>query len=212
MKCKLGSCGSRLNEKKGTKKSGRQSSFGFGPSSPAKMTGDFIDSSTTWRLLLSRETTVNDEDRLAILARAQGLGLRGAGGECAEVAIAINELWFEGRGELVAVANKYRWRQGRITGHVGVRVGDSIWDYEGAFDGEEGLEDFMSWGMLALDDPTWNLPSEEAADEVVFLRNLDPEKLRLKLPFCGVVDPWLALRRALRERRAGMIDENTTEQ
>jgi hypothetical protein len=143
---------------------------------------------------------MTDRERLKILAEARRLGLHGAGGACGETAIAINELLFDGKGELVAAVNKYRWKQGYLTGHVGVRVKNSIWDYEGSFDGPEGLEEFMAAGMLDPDDPDWALPNEEAAYEVSLI-HVTSEMLRSYLPFCGTVNPWTALQTAIQGKR-----------
>jgi hypothetical protein len=104
---------------------------------------------------MSTPQRFTDEQRLAVLAEAK---LDGFGGKCGEVAIAINKVLFSGAGSLVAAVNEalYR-REGRLVGHVGVLVGDSIWDCEGTFDGEDGRSEFEAWGMIDPEDQEYTL-------------------------------------------------------
>lgn len=154
-------------------------------------------------------TLLSDDDRLWILGRAEELGLSGMSGNCGAVAVAINGVLFGHTGELVAAANKYRWeRENLLTGHVGVKVGDSIWDLEGTFDGVDSdpqgsFQEFLSWGMLDHHDPDWGLPDEKAGYEVLYLRDLDAEAVTIMLPYCGVLNPFRVLNQAKEERVSG---------
>jgi hypothetical protein len=144
-----------------------------------------------------------DEDRLAILGIAQDLGLRGTGGECGMAAIAINHLLFEGKGTLVAAVNWPMYEQGRFTGHAGVRdENGSIWDAEGAFDGEEGAEEFMAWGMLDFTDVEyrdWLDTPEEAEDARII--EISERDLKRKMP-CDNGNPASILRAAIAQHLA----------
>jgi hypothetical protein len=149
-----------------------------------------------------KEELLTDDDRLSILARAQELGLVGAGGACGDTAMAINELLFGGKGEIVAAVNKYLYRyQYRAVGHFGVRVGDQIWDYEGAFDGPEGLEEFMAWGMLDPEDPDYGFWTEEDAHEVELVEGWTARDMK-EFGHCGLTSPRLLLLQAVREHTA----------
>jgi hypothetical protein len=92
--------------------------------------------------------------------------IKGFGGACAEAAMAINNVLFDGEGTLVVAANKYMWKNhGRMIGHVAVyyEPEGTYWDTEG----EKGWLDIESWGMLDFEDPSYDFPDEEAAYEVV---------------------------------------------
>ncbi len=141
---------------------------------------------------------MTDDDRLAILSIAQDFGLSGMGGECGETAIAINKLLFDGRGQLVASVNKHLWRQGRLVGHVGVRVDGVVWDAEGTYDDEEAMEEFMSWGMVDPADPDYEFPSEDDAYDVLLVEPTE-KRVRMALPFCGTVSPYDAISLAIEE-------------
>lgn len=112
-----------------------------------------------------------------ILAKARQLGLRGAGGFCGAAAVAINNALFDGQGNIVAAANEAMLNRGRLVGHVAVQVGDAYWDYEGAYKGSEGEEDFLAWGMLDPDDPSHGLTEKEAEEVVLVV--LDTEDLEV---------------------------------
>lgn len=90
----------------------------------------------------------------------------GFGGECAETAIAINDVLFNGKGKLVAAVNKWLWEnEERIVGHVAVEWNGTYWDSEG----QKNWEDIESWGMLDPDDEDYDFGDdrEENAYEVV---------------------------------------------
>jgi hypothetical protein len=115
---------------------------------------------------LSAPRTQEDLDIVfQILEKAK---IEGFGGACAEAAVAINNVLFDGEGTLVAAVNKYLWEKyGRMTGHVAVYYDPdgSYWDAEG----EKDWEHIESWGMLDPEDPDYGFPNEEAAYEVVRL-------------------------------------------
>jgi hypothetical protein len=147
---------------------------------------------------------MTDDDRLEILAEAQKRGLYGFHGECGEVALAINELLFDGEAEIVAAVNVplYR-REDRLVGHVGVRpfgFGDDIriWDAEGVYEGEEGYDEFMAKGMLDPEDPDYEFENPEEAFDAEII-TLTEEEVRRQLPWCGPYDPRKVLRAAKRK-------------
>lgn len=100
------------------------------------------------------------EDRaIAVLRRAREAKLRGFGGECAEVAIAINDVLFNDEGILVAAVNKWLWEnEGRMVGHVAVEWNRSYWDAEG----KKEWENIESWGMLDPEDPDYDFGTEDS--------------------------------------------------
>ena len=118
----------------------------------------------------------DDDWRLRVLAQAARLGLPTGGGACGAVAVAINDLLFDGKGTLVGAYNAFIWQNfdEHFIGHVGVRdARGSIWDAEGAFDGVDGLEEFRAWGMIGPDEAPWYLEDEAACDAVVAPIDLD---------------------------------------
>ena len=140
----------------------------------------------------SRELT--DEQRLQILGHAKEEGLSGWGGECGEVAIAINELLFGGRGQLVAAINVPMWKIfDRLVGHVGVRdANGSIWDADGTYDDEEDKEEFRAWGMVDPDDDDFDVSEEEAYEAEIV--EMSKEQVRQSLSDCSVRNPYDAIK------------------
>lgn len=145
------------------------------------------------------------DDRLSILAHAADLGLGCGGGACASIALAMNPLLFEGRGEVVAAVNQHIWTAHRVAiGHVGIRYRGVIWDAEGTFEGEDGLEEFLAWGMLDPDDldyadlfPADDEAREAAAYDAVLLEGDEAREAARFLDSEGEVDAKAAiLRRA----------------
>lgn len=144
---------------------------------------------------------MTDEQRLKVLGMAE---LRCFGGGCLPASVAINDILFDGKGELVMSLNKALWGQAMLVGHAGVRFEDKIWDGEGFFSGDDGLEEFLSWGMVDFHDPDYGpfLISEEEASEVCLvpvtretMRNCtDPDRM----DFGEEVD---AMKRALKRCR-----------
>lgn len=100
------------------------------------------------------------EDRaIAVLRRAREAKFRGFGGECAEVAIAINDVLFNDEGILVAAVNKWLWEnEGRMVGHVAVEWNGAYWDAEG----KKEWENIESWGMLDPEDPDYDFGTEDS--------------------------------------------------
>jgi hypothetical protein len=105
------------------------------------------------------ESEIDADHVLKVLVRAK---IYGFGGECAEAAIAINDVLFNEEGRLVAAINKWIWdNEKRIVGHVAVEVGNDYWDANG----KKSWEEIESWGMLDENDPDYNLgdnPEENA--------------------------------------------------
>ena len=112
-----------------------------------------------------RAQEMSDDDRWQILQLAVKNGLQGMGGACGETAIAINDVLFGGKGTYVAAVNEYLFNQGKLVGHIMLKVGNEYWDTEQTFDvdDEDGISKFESWGMLDESDPDWELPDENAA-------------------------------------------------
>jgi len=100
-----------------------------------------------------------------ILERAERMGFKGAGGQCAGAAMAMNAVLFSDQAKLIATVNKHLWEnENRMVGHVALETPDgAIWDAEG----EMEMDDFVEWAMLDIEDPDYNLPNEEAATKVL---------------------------------------------
>ncbi len=152
-----------------------------------------------WRQYLkegwSAPQTQEDLDiAFQILEKAK---IEGFSGVCAEAAVAINNVLFDGEGTLVAAVNKYLWeKDGRMIGHVAVyyEPDGSYWDTEG----EKDWEEIESWGMLDPEDPDYEFPNEEAAYEVI---RLEPSEDELLVQFggCSYPEKVRKLRRAKEE-------------
>lgn len=131
-------------------------SFSFNPMDLAFATGklnlDVFSES-------GEESELDIEHIQKVLVRAK---IYGFGGECAEAAIAINDVLFNKEGRLVAAINKWLWdKEKRIIGHVAVQVGEDYWDSNG----KKSWEEIESWGMLDENDPDYDLgdsPEENA--------------------------------------------------
>ena len=111
--------------------------------------------------------------------------LEGFSGACAEAAIAINNVLFDGEGTLVAAVNKHLWtKDKRMVGHVAVffEPDGSYWDTEG----EKEWEEIESWGMLEPEDPDYNFNTEDEAYETV---RLEPTEEELIEYFGGCLYP-----------------------
>jgi hypothetical protein len=128
-----------------------------------------------WRRFL-KESSWSQADRegaYAILSKAYDAGFVGVGGQCGGAAIAMNDVVFKGRAKIIAAVNKYLWEtQNRIAGHVALEMPDGeVWDAEGPLP----IEDFKAFGMLDAEDPDYNLPNGQAAEEVVIIRPTEQE-------------------------------------
>ena len=129
-----------------------------------------------WRKYLEKELSApqTQEDLDIVFQILEKAEIEGFSGHCAEAAIAINNVLFNGEGTLVAAVNKYLWEtKGRMIGHVVVyyEPDSSYWDTEG----EKNWEEIESWGMLDHEDPDYGLPNEEAGYEVIRLEPSEEE-------------------------------------
>lgn len=118
---------------------------------------------------------------IAVLRRAREAKLSGFGGECAEAAIAINDVLFNDEGILVAAVNKWLWEnEGRMVGHVAVEWNGDYWDAEG----KKEWENIESWGMLDESDEDYNFGDdpEQNANKV---EKIYPSKEELLKYFGG---------------------------
>lgn len=93
------------------------------------MTGALPDAETVARIILA----------------ARSDGFQGFGGACAEAAVALNRVLFDGRAEIVGVFNEAFFERGRLIGHVAVRIGDVYWDADAS---PKTLDDIEHWGSL----------------------------------------------------------------
>jgi len=132
---------------------------------------------------------LTDDDRLAILGEAHILGF---GGECGAVAIAMNDVLFDGKGKLVAAVNMPLWRRGHLVGHVGVEHRGIVWDSEGTYEGSSIEEDFLAFGMVDPDDPHYQPLTKEEAEDAAIIGVTERQVQRL-LPFCPARNPRTAL-------------------
>jgi hypothetical protein len=94
----------------------------------------------------------------SVLSRAK---MHGFSGECAEAAVAINEVLFNREGTIVAAVNKWLYEnEERFVGHVAVEWNGRYWDAEG----EKDWEEIESWGMA--DELDYDFEKPEQAYEV----------------------------------------------
>jgi hypothetical protein len=145
-------------------------------------------------------------DRLDILALAAEMGFHGTEGCCGSAALAINEVLFDNKGQIVMALNKAILRRDNdFLGHVGVLDNSgTIWDSDTVYIGKEGVEDFMEWGMLAPDDPNQGITKEEADDVDVFiLKSLDEAVDIIGGTTCKHGDLAIILRTAMDTHFAG---------
>jgi len=105
-----------------------------------------------------------------IMEQAVTDGFQGFAGNCWAAAVAINRVFFAGRGEYAAGVNTALAGVGCLLGHAAIRYGDVFWDADGFSKAEE---DITSWGMLDHEDSDYRelfdangLPhSQDACDE-----------------------------------------------
>lgn len=124
-------------------------------------------------------STLTDNDRQVILGLANTIGFHGTGGCCGAAALAINKLLFNDEGQILIAANKALFeRDRRLVGHVGVLDENGvIWDAEQCYEGEEGIDDFIEWGMIDPEDPEYQVTEEESEKvELIELSNKDARK------------------------------------
>jgi len=123
------------------------------------------------------ESEIDPEHVKKVLKRAS---LYGFGGECAEAAIAINDVLFNEEGRIVAAINKWLWeKEGRVVGHVAVEWGGSYWDSEG----EKDWDRIESWGMVDESDPDYEFEGDKEAPYLV--EKIYPSKKDLVKMFGG---------------------------
>tara|TARA_R110002074_G_C12426363_1_gene656414 strand:+ start:554 stop:1045 length:492 start_codon:yes stop_codon:yes gene_type:complete len=136
-----------------------------------------------WRKYLTEsQSTPKTQEELDIVFKIlEKANIQGFSGACAEAAMAINNVLFEGEGVIVVAANEYMWkRHGSMIGHVAVyyEPEGTYWDTEG----EKRWIDIESWGMLDPEDPSYDLPNEDAAYEVI---KIEPTEEQLIQQFGG---------------------------
>lgn len=140
------------------------------------------------------EFEINTEHVQKVLDRA---GLYGFGGECAEAAIAINDVLFNEEGKLVAAVNKWLWEnEGRAVGHIAVEWNGEYWDAKGKKDWVE----IESWGMVDESEFDSDLEEEEKAYSVrmIYLSKKDAIQM---FGDCNLKDMIKKLEKADREIR-----------
>ena len=77
----------------------------------------------------------NPEHIKEVLAEAN---IRGNDAVCGQTAIAINDVLFDNNGKLIAIINKYLWKNfGKMVGRVVIKYNDDYWDHEGPKSFEE---------------------------------------------------------------------------
>lgn len=120
-----------------------------------------------------------------VMGLACANGLRGMGGECGEVAVAMKRTLFDGNAEIVAGLNKAFLQHGDLIGHFAVQIPFGldevrIFDESGVAISYDCLE---SWGMLAPDDLDYadraielGFHFDDAAAEEVSLLIFDSEE------------------------------------
>ena len=135
--------------------------------------------------------TLTDDQRLDVLGEALDRGAQGWGGMCGAAARAMNRVLFDGKGTLVAAVNQHLWKRGRPVGHIGIRHRGIVWDLEGTYEGD-AIEEFLAWGMLDPEDADYDLPNEQAAEQVILLAGKDAEHAADAMG-CPRVDPEAVL-------------------
>jgi hypothetical protein len=136
-------------------------------------------------------------DRLDILAIAKRLGFHGINGCCGSAALAINEVLFDNKGQIVMAANStILHRNEDFVGHVGVMDEEGvIWDSETVYVGKEGIEDFIGWAVVDPKDDRYNLVECEASNVDIFVLN-SMEEARNTINACPHADLVEILRTA----------------
>ena len=76
-------------------------------------------------------------------------GFSGFGGDCGEAALAINQVLFDGHGQVVGVFNKALYDHGHYIGHFAVEYNGIFWDADAT---PKSFDEIESWGMLDTQD------------------------------------------------------------
>lgn len=156
------------------------------------------------RLLLPED--LSDDDRWEVLQLAVERGLACDSGYCGAAALALNDVLFSRRGELVAVANRWYWeRKRQFVGHVGVLWKDQVWDGTMVYEGGVDDDRFLAWAQIAPGDSDHPLPRRrewEAGHEIVLLRGSDALRAVRQLGLRGIPEREI-LRDALEAFRRG---------
>lgn len=123
--------------------------------------------------------------------------LYGHGGLCGVVALAIDEVVFDGRGELVAATNFHvsRLRNHPFVAHVAVKFAGRYYDATGQI----AFEDLRGWGMIDPDDPDYwpdedsnrpRLTADQAEDAVVVPLTAWGDPVSVIRNYTGMLEPW----------------------
>lgn len=147
--------------------------------------------------LVEIEKKMTNLDRLDILQIAKGLGFHGTKGCCGSAALAINEVLFDNKGQIVMALNStLLHRDEDFVGHAGViDEDDVIWDSETVYVGKEGVEDFIEWAVVDPEDDRYNLVGYEASNVDIFVLS-NMKQARSTINACPHADLLKILRTA----------------
>lgn len=114
-----------------------------------------------------------------ILELAKKNGFSGFSGDCFAAGVAINNVFFDGKGKLVAAFNKALFEKDIFIGHLAVCINDSGGEFYIDADGRpKEWEEIESWGMLDESD----LDHRELVDSIglEFNENLASEVVMIE--------------------------------
>lgn len=143
-----------------------------------------------------------------ILTLAKEKGFCGFSGECAEAAIAINEVLFNNEAKLLAALNCAFQEKNIILGHFCLSIPDEDWK-EICIDSDgfpKSDEDILSWGMLDESDSDYQelavkndiILDENTASETAFYE-LEKEEALILMPGSGLEKKCQVLLLCLKE-------------
>lgn len=143
-----------------------------------------------------------------ILTLAKEKGFEGFSGECAEAAIAINQVLFDNEAKLLAALNCAFEEKNIIIGHFCLSIPDEDWK-EVCIDSDgfpKSDEDILSWGILDELDPDYQSLAkkyditfdENTASESAFYELDNEEALKL-MPGHGLENKIQILMTCLKE-------------
>lgn len=110
-----------------------------------------------------------------ILTLAKEKGFNGFSGECAEAAIAINQILFNNEGQLLAALNCAFEEKNIILGHFCLSIPDEDWNMV-CIDSDgypKPDEDILSWGML--DEFDYDYQELALKNDIIFNENTATE-------------------------------------